>query len=110
MYDVPILSRLLEEFGLLAAFLQLISGCIDTLKLARQVFSKSEIPNSKQSALVKAFLGKDYDAHNALEDVKSLYQLFAEKLHSHCRNVDIFPFIWQNWKLAMHQWIWKRKF
>lgn len=91
-YDVPILSRLLEEFGLLAAFLQLISGCIDTLKLARKVFSKSEIPNYKQSTLVKAFLGKDYDAHNALEDVKSLYQLFEEKLHSHCRNVDIFPF------------------
>lgn len=24
--------------------------------------------------------------------MKSLYQLFEEKLHSHCRNVDIFPF------------------
>lgn len=91
-YGVPILSRLLEEFGLLAAFLQLISGCIDTLKLSRKVFSKSETPNYKQSTLVKAILGKDYDAHNALEDVKILFQLFKEKLHSHCRNMDIFPF------------------
>lgn len=76
----------------MAAFLQLMSGCIDTLKLAKKVFSKSEIPNYKQSTLVKAFLRKDYDAHNALKDVKSLYQLFEEKLHSHCKNIDIIPF------------------
>lgn len=94
-YDVPILSRLLEEFGLLAAFLQLISGCIDTLKLSRKVFSKSEILNYKQSTLVKAILGKEYDAHNALEDVKILFQLFEEKLHSRCRNNwTYFPLIW----------------
>ena len=89
-YDIPILMRLLEEFGLLSSFVNLISGCIDTLKLARKVYPKSEVKNYKQTTLVKMLLGIDYDAHNAFEDVKSLYQLFDEKLLSHCK--DTFPF------------------
>ncbi|XP_061168632.1 uncharacterized protein LOC133177736 [Saccostrea echinata] len=91
-YDIPILLKLLEEFGLLASFLQLICGCIDTLKLARKVFPKSQINNYKQTTLVKTFLGFEYDSHNALEDVKSLHRLFEEKLYSHCKDSDVFPF------------------
>ena len=82
--------RLLEEFDLLSSFVKLISGCIDTLKLARKIYPKSEVKNYNQTTLVKMLLGIDYDAHNAFEDVKSLYQLFDEKILSHCKNT--FPF------------------
>jgi DNA polymerase III alpha subunit (gram-positive type) len=91
-FDIPILSRLITEFGLLPTFLNLISACIDTLKLAKKVVPKSEITNYKKTTLVKKMLGIEYEAHDALEDVKSLHQLFQEKLRSYCRNTDLFPF------------------
>ena len=62
----------------------------DTLKLARKMFKKEDVGNYKQQNLVKKLLGKSYEAHDALEDVKSLHELFVNKLQYTCK--DIFPF------------------
>jgi hypothetical protein len=50
------------------------SASIDTLKLARKMFKKEDVGNYKEQNLVKKLLGKSYDA---LEDVKSLHELFV---------------------------------
>ena len=81
-YDNHMLCKQLQQNNLLAEFLRLINGCIDTLKLARKMFKKEDVGNHKQQNLVKKLLGKSYEAHDALEDVKSLQYT--------CK--DIFPF------------------
>lgn len=90
--DIPILRNLLLEFKLLSSFLNLIYGCIDTLKISKREIPKSEVPNYKQQTLVAKYLEIVYDAHNSEEDVKSLYKLFNEKLKQTCCDKDIFPF------------------
>lgn len=45
-------------------------------------FSKNT-ENFKQETLVKTFLGKQYEAHNALADVRALQELFED----YCRCV-----------------------
>ena len=47
-----------------------------------------EITSNK--TLLKKLLGKSYEAHDALEDVKSLHELFVNRLQYACK--DIFPF------------------
>ena len=89
-YDNHMLCKQLQQNNLLAEFLRLINGCIDTLKLARKMFKKEDVGNHKQQNLVKKLLGKSYEAHDALEDVKSLHELFVNKLQYTCK--DIFPF------------------
>ncbi|XP_078328075.1 DNA polymerase III PolC-type-like [Crassostrea virginica] len=91
-YDIPILRNLLLEFKLLSSFLNLIYGCIDTLKISKREIPKSEVLNYKQQTLVAKYLEIVYDAHNSEEDVKSLYKLFNEKLKQTCCDKDIFPF------------------
>ena len=91
-YDIPILRNLLLEFKLLSSFLNLIYGCIDTLKISKREIPKSEVLNYKQQTLVAKYLEIVYDAHNTEEDVKSLYKLFNEKLKQTCCDKDIFPF------------------
>lgn len=50
---------------------------------------KEEVGNNKQSTLVKTLLDKSYAAHNSLEDVKILYELFVPKMT--CYSEDLFP-------------------
>ncbi|XP_021350881.1 uncharacterized protein LOC110448777 [Mizuhopecten yessoensis] len=88
-YDVPVLLKKLQESHLLSEFLQHITGCIDTLKLARRKFSKSEVGNYKQQNLVSKLLGKEYDAHDASADVTSLHELLGQLNYS---EKDIFAF------------------
>lgn len=88
-YDIPVLLKKLQETCLLQEFLTHITGCIDTLKLSKRKFNKSEVGNFKQQNLVSKILGEEYDAHDACSNVNSLYKLlgqldFTEK--------DIFPF------------------
>ena len=68
-FDMPILMYHLKHFGLLQQFSECTSGFIDTYKVASKVYSKAAVGNFKQETLVKHFLDKDYDAHNALSDV-----------------------------------------
>lgn len=90
-YDIPIIVSALREHGLLSTVLLSVYGCVDTLPLAKRSIPKMSVPNYKQESLVKAFLNCEYEAHNALEDVKSLFNLFNLKLKSQCSGKDIFP-------------------
>lgn len=78
-FDIPILSKKLQEHGLLQEFLRHVSDCLDTLRLARKLFNKETVGNYKQPTLVQVLLGKSYQAHDALTDVKNLYELFVSK-------------------------------
>ena len=66
-YDVPVLRNVLKEFNRLSSFNQAIYGCIDTLRVSRREFLKSEVENHKQRRLVRKFQGISYAAHNSAE-------------------------------------------
>lgn len=58
----------LTKFRLLDDFKISISGFIDTLKVSKIAFCKSDTENFKQ----ETFFAKQYEAHNALADVRAL--------------------------------------
>lgn len=89
-YDIPVFFHKLHECSKLSEFLQCVYGCADTLKLAHKLYKKEVLGNYKQSNLVNILLGKCYVAHNSLEDVKILHELFTKKLT--CHSEDLFPF------------------
>lgn len=91
-YDIPVLMHQLTKFRLFEDFKSSISGFIDTLKVSKRAFSKSDTGNFKQETLVKTFLGKQYEAHNALADVSALQELFEAKLLPLCGTNDVFTF------------------
>lgn len=91
-YDIPVLMHHLTKFRLLDEFKISISGFIDTLKVSERAFCKSDTENFKKETLVKTFLGKQYEAHNALADVRALQELFEAKLLPLCGTVDVFTF------------------
>lgn len=88
-FDVPILLRQLQRHSLLSEFMLLISGCVDTMKLAKQKYEKKEVGNYKQQNLVSKLLGKEYNAHDASADVLSLHELLQ---HLNFTEKDVFPF------------------
>lgn len=51
-------------------------------------FKKSDVGNYKQQNMVSKVLGKEYDAHDASADIKSLYELLSKLDFS---EKDIFP-------------------
>nr|XP_061812454.1 uncharacterized protein LOC133603297 [Nerophis lumbriciformis] len=75
-FDCRPLARALDETGLRAQFEACVSGCVDTLPLAREVLQGCGMQSFKQEYLVKELMGVDYKAHNALEDVRSLQTLY----------------------------------
>lgn len=75
-FDIPVLLHKLREFHLLNDFLSTVHLCIDTLKLSRKLFKKEEVGNFRQQTLVSVLLKKDYSAHDALQDVLLLQELF----------------------------------
>lgn len=91
-YDIPVLMHQLIKFRLLDDFKISISGFIDTLKVSKRAFCKSDTENFKQGTLVKSFLGKQYEAHNALADVRALQELFEAKVLPLYGTVDVFTF------------------
>ncbi|RXM95865.1 Protein PML, partial [Acipenser ruthenus] len=76
-FDCPILARVLEEFQLNEEFKLLVSGFLDTLILSKDLLRNTGIKSFKQENLVKELLKKSYPAHNALEDVKALQDLYS---------------------------------
>ncbi|MGH0117400.1 UNVERIFIED_CONTAM: hypothetical protein FKN15_034587 [Acipenser sinensis] len=76
-FDCPILARVLEEFQLNEQFKLLVSGFLDTLILSKDLLQNTGIKSFKQENLVKELLKKSYPAHNALEDVKALQDLYS---------------------------------
>ena len=79
-FDVPVLYNALCKVNLADKFSKAVVGCIDTLRVAKQGFPKTEVENYKQETLVKKYLGTSYEAHNAIADVTALQNLFQQKL------------------------------
>ncbi|XP_078112759.1 three prime repair exonuclease 2-like [Sander vitreus] len=78
-FDALVLTRLMQKrFFLRQRFQRVVSGFVDTLLLSRNLCPRYLNPGIKysQKSLVSYFLGKSYDAHNALEDAKMLEELF----------------------------------
>ena len=75
-FDLPILHRVLKEFRMLSEFSRCLSGCMDTLTIARTIIDWKTTSDYKQSTLVQEFLGKTYEAHNSLAIVQNLQALY----------------------------------
>ncbi|XP_029289262.1 uncharacterized protein LOC115009442 [Cottoperca gobio] len=73
-FDAPLLQRVLRQFSLYTEFQQVVSGFVDTLPLSRNLHP--DLPSYSQVNLVQHFLGKTYNAHDALEDARMLQELF----------------------------------
>ncbi|XP_016350234.1 uncharacterized protein plex9.1 isoform X2 [Sinocyclocheilus anshuiensis] len=72
-FDWPVLTRVLAQFDLLEEFAGVVSGCVDTLPLSREMF---QLPRYSQQFLVQRFLQESYGAHDASEDVRMLQELY----------------------------------
>ncbi|XP_078083754.1 protein PML-like [Mustelus asterias] len=76
-FDGPIILRAWEKLSMKDQFDKCVTGFLDTYCLARDTIPRSEVSSYRQSDLVKTYLKKDYEAHNAIEDVKSLQELYS---------------------------------
>ncbi|XP_072241362.1 protein PML-like [Leuresthes tenuis] len=76
-FDCPVLARVLDELDLTAEFESSLSGCVDTLPLAREMLKDRGLQSFRQESLVRELLGVDYKAHDALEDVRALQTLYS---------------------------------
>nr|XP_046250477.1 uncharacterized protein LOC124062065 isoform X2 [Scatophagus argus] len=76
-FDCPLLARALDELDLRAEFDSSVSGCVDTLPLAREMLKDRALQSFRQENLVRELLGVDYKAHDALEDVRALQALYS---------------------------------
>ncbi|XP_067911721.1 protein PML-like isoform X2 [Heterodontus francisci] len=76
-FDGPIILRAWQEISIKNEFARCVTGFLDTLLLAQDIIPKSEVKSYKQTELVQTFLKKGYEAHNAIEDVKSLQELYS---------------------------------
>lgn len=77
-FDIPVLLHHLKMNKMKGAFSEVIEGFADTLAIARAMLPKQS--SYKQENLVKNHLQKEYEAHNALADVKALEELARTKL------------------------------
>ncbi|XP_029607610.1 three prime repair exonuclease 4 isoform X2 [Salmo trutta] len=76
-FDCPVLARALDEFDLKAEFQLAVSGCLDTLPLAREILKGRGLQSFRQENLVRIVVGISYEVHNALEDVRALQRLYG---------------------------------
>nr|XP_023697399.1 protein PML-like [Paramormyrops kingsleyae] len=74
-FDAPILLRSLRGFSLQNELERVIPGFLDTLLLSKDLPACSRVRKFSLQYLVKYFLGKPFEAHDALEDSKALEQL-----------------------------------
>ncbi|MGH0117397.1 UNVERIFIED_CONTAM: hypothetical protein FKN15_034584 [Acipenser sinensis] len=72
----PILCRHLDELGLKDELQELVSGFLDTESLARDNLKGKDIKKFSQQDLSKMLLKKAYPAHNTLEAVRNLQELY----------------------------------
>ncbi|XP_012717875.2 three prime repair exonuclease 4 [Fundulus heteroclitus] len=76
-FDCPLLARALDQLDLRAEFQASVSGCVDTLPLARELLRDRGLRSFRQENLVRELLGINYKAHDALEDVRALQELYS---------------------------------
>ncbi|KAG7268677.1 hypothetical protein CRUP_010888 [Coryphaenoides rupestris] len=74
-FDVPVLRRALLLTSLRDEFARLNASFLDTFLLAKRLYPNQA--SFSQVNLVKHFLKKNYDAHNALGDVQALQELYC---------------------------------
>lgn len=92
VFDARILLKAFLEADLFNELQSIVIGFIDTLPMFKQMFPERK--SYKQEELVRDCLKKSYDAHNGLEDVKSLKDLLLHlkpphsTLASHTFTVD----------------------
>ncbi len=73
-FDAPVLSRVLRQLSLQQEFRQVVIGFLDTFLLSKNLYRG--LNSYSQENLVRHFLGKTYNAHNAVEDSRMLQELF----------------------------------
>ncbi|XP_070763039.1 protein PML-like [Enoplosus armatus] len=76
-FDGPLLARALDQLDLRAEFESSVSGCVDTLPLAREMLKDRCLQSFRQENLVRELLGVNYKAHDALQDVRALQALYS---------------------------------
>ncbi|XP_029909081.1 uncharacterized protein LOC115360351 [Myripristis murdjan] len=76
-FDCLVLARVLDELDLRAKFQSSVSGCLDTLPVAREMLKDHGLQSFRQENLVREVLGLSYKAHDALEDVRALQMLYS---------------------------------
>ena len=74
-FDIPVLTRALQRCFLTQRFQTLGSRFLDTFLLSKELYPR--LDSYSQVNLVRHFLGKNYNAHNALEDVRALQELYS---------------------------------
>ncbi|XP_052071588.1 uncharacterized protein LOC127709924 [Mytilus californianus] len=90
-FDIPIICNRMAEFKLFAEFSSHVFGFVDTLKISKIIFKKSDVGNYKQENLVSKLLTNcTYQAHGAKEDVRVLTTLFTEKIQKEVLDEDLF--------------------
>ncbi|CAG2250117.1 unnamed protein product [Mytilus edulis] len=95
-FDIPVIVNKLKEYNLFSTFCKTVKGFIDTMKVARKYIPKHDVENFKQQTLVKQFVGENYLAHNAIEDVDSLKTLYDSKLALLVKSDDVFAISYHN--------------
>ncbi|CAG2192790.1 unnamed protein product [Mytilus edulis] len=95
-FDIPVIVNKLKEYNLFSTFCETVKGFIDTMKVARKYIPKHDVENFKQQTLVKQFVGENYLAHNAIEDVDSLKTLYDSKLALLVKSDDVFAISYHN--------------
>ncbi|KAI4796257.1 hypothetical protein KUCAC02_027866 [Chaenocephalus aceratus] len=73
-FDQIVLMRVLSKFSLFEQFQQVVSGFVDTLPLSKKLYPQLDC--FKQPCLGRYFLGRKYNAHNAVEKAEQLEELF----------------------------------
>ncbi|XP_017292499.1 DNA polymerase III PolC-type-like [Kryptolebias marmoratus] len=73
-FDAPVLTRVLRVHALLQEFQQVVSGFLDTFLLSKNLYPR--LSSHSQEYMVRHFLGKSYNAHNAVEDARMLQELY----------------------------------
>ncbi|XP_067951668.1 uncharacterized protein [Watersipora subatra] len=76
-YDNPILRAEAQRVNLLQTFQGLVYGYIDTLEVFH--YERPGLKSYKQSELVNYYLGRGYDAHEAVADVTILKDLIDKE-------------------------------
>ncbi|GAA6227059.1 uncharacterized protein LOC111229798 [Lates japonicus] len=73
-FDAPVLTRVLQQCYLRQEFQQVVFGFLDTFLLSKNLYRG--LASYSQENMVRHFLGKTYNAHNAVEDAKMLQELY----------------------------------
>ena len=88
-FDINILSEKLSEFQLLSTF-QSCAILYLLFKSGKTTVFKGDVGNYKQQFLVEKLLHRQYIAHSAIEDVRSLQELFDKTMKASICDQDLY--------------------